>query len=71
MRTLKDVRHFRSLRKNLLPLGALEAQGYKFSDTDGVLKVTKDSMTVLKAERTTNLYKIIRSIVIGDGVTLP
>ena len=47
----------------------MEAQGYKFKGTDGAsaLKVTKDSMTVLKTERTANLYKVIKSMVIGDA----
>jgi len=40
VRTLKDVRHVPKLRKNLLSMGALEAQEYKFSRIDGALKVT-------------------------------
>jgi len=31
-------------------LGALEAQGYKFSGADGGIKVTKGSMMILKGE---------------------
>ena len=50
VRTLKDVRHVPDLKKNLLLLGALEAQGYKFSYTDGALKVTKGFMTILKSK---------------------
>ena len=38
------------MRKNLLSLRALKAQGYKISGMDGVLKVTKGSMMVLKVE---------------------
>jgi len=45
----------------------LKAQRCKFLGTDGALKVTKGSMTVLKVERTTNLYKMIESVVIGDA----
>ena len=67
IRTLKDVRHIPDLRKNLFLLGALEAQGYTFSGTNGVLKVNKCSMMVLKGERTMNLYKVIKSVVIGDA----
>jgi len=48
-------------------VGALEAQGSKFSCTDGALKVIKGSMIVLKVERTTNLYKEIGSVVIDDA----
>jgi len=34
---------------------------------DGVIKVTKGSMTILKGERTTNLYKLTGNIIIGDA----
>jgi len=66
VRTLKDVRRVPDLRKNLLSLGVLEAHEYKFIGTDGALKITKNSMMVFKVECTTNLYKVIRSVVIGD-----
>ena len=61
------MRHIPDLRKTLLLLGALKVQGYKFSGTNGVLKVIKGSMMVLKAEHTTNLYNVIISVVIGDA----
>ena len=54
------------MRKNLLSLAALKAQEYKFTGMDRALKVTKGSMTVLTAERTKNLYKEIKSPLIGD-----
>jgi len=40
---------------------------YKFSGPDGEIKVIKGSMMILKGERTVNLYKLIRSIIIGDA----
>ena len=67
VRTLKDVRHVSDHKKNLLLFGTLEAQSYKFSGTDGVLKVTKSSMMVVKGEHTINLYKVIGNVVIGDA----
>jgi len=54
-------------KKNLLSLGALEARGYKFSGTYGEIKVTRGSMTILKEEQTTNLYKLTESIIIVDA----
>ena len=65
VQTLKDVRYIPNLRKNLLSLRTLKAQGCKFSGTDGAPKVTKGS--ILKAERTVNLYKVIGSTGIGDA----
>ena len=55
----------RSGSKKLLS-GALEAQRYKFSSADGCIKVAKDSMIILKGERTANLYKIKGSVIVGD-----
>ena len=69
VRTLMNVRHVPNLKKNLLSLGALEAQGCKFSDADGDIKVTKGSMTILKGKQTMNLYKMIESIIVGDAST--
>jgi len=69
VRTLTNVRHVLDLKKNLLSLEALEACGYKFSGVDGEFKVTKGSMTILKGERITNLYKLTGSIIIGDAST--
>jgi len=67
VRTLVNVHRVPDLRKNLLSLGALEAQWCKFSGADGGIKVTKGSMMILKEERTTNLYKMTESIIICDG----
>src|SRR4051812_48430507 len=55
------------MRKNLLSLGALEAQVFRFSGEDGVLKVSQGSMTVFKGERVANLYRMKGSIVVGDA----
>ena len=48
-------------------MGALEAQGYKFTGVDGALKVIRGFIMVLKAERMMNLYRVIGSMVIGDA----
>jgi len=67
VRTLTNIRHVLNLRKSLLSLGALKAQGCKFSGADRGIKVTKGSMTILKRERTVNSYKMKGSIIIGDA----
>ena len=63
------MRHILDLKKNLLSVGSLEARGYKFSDADEGMKITKGSITILKGEWTSNLYKMTWSIIIGDTST--
>jgi hypothetical protein len=36
-RTLKDVRHIPRMARNLIPLNTLDAKGYKYSGSGGVL----------------------------------
>jgi hypothetical protein len=50
VRTLTDVRHIPNMSKNLISLGTLDDKGYKYSDGDEVLKVSKGSLIVLKGE---------------------
>jgi len=66
VQTLTNVRHVPNLKKNFLSLGALETRGYKFSGADGGIKITKGFMTILKEERTTDLYNLTGSIIVGD-----
>ena len=68
-RTLSNIRHVLDLTKNLLSLGALEAQGCKFTGEGGGVTVTRGSVTVLKGERVRNLYSMIGSVIVGDAST--
>ena len=65
VQTFTNVRQVSNLKNNLLSLRVLEARGYKFSGAYEAIKVIKGSMTILKGERTTNLYKLTGSIIIG------
>ena len=56
VRELKDVRYVPQLKKNLISVGALKALGHEVSIRDGVLKMVKGSMVVLKGIRHNNLY---------------
>jgi len=48
VRELKKVRHVPQLKKNLINVGALEVLGLEVSIKDGILKMTRSSMIVLK-----------------------
>ena len=56
VRKLKDVRYISQLKKNLISIGALKVQGFKVTLEDGVLKILKDSMVILKCVKQNILY---------------
>ena len=51
------------MKKNLIFVGALEALGHVVSVRDGVLKITRGSMVVMKGVRRNNLYYLKGSTV--------
>jgi len=68
VRTLSNVRHVPDLKKNLISLGILDSNGYKFSAEGGVMRVSKDSLVVMKGKKADTLYILQGSTVIGDDV---
>ena len=67
VRTLSEVRHVPDLKKNLISLGALDAAGYRYTAEDGVLKVNKGAMVVMKGERNGNLYRLKGTTISGKA----
>ena len=51
VRELKEVRYVPQLKRNLISVGTLEASGLVISIRDGVLKMIKGSMVVMKGIR--------------------
>jgi len=51
VRELKEVRYVPQLKRNLISVGVLKTLGLEVSIRDGVLKMTKGSMVVLKGVR--------------------
>ncbi|XP_072071805.1 uncharacterized mitochondrial protein AtMg00300-like [Arachis hypogaea] len=66
VRTLKDVRHIPDLRKNLISIGLLEKNGCKIVAENGVLKVVRGSLVVMKGVRHGNLYSLLGTTVTGE-----
>ena len=56
VRELKEVRYVPQLKRNLILVSILETLGLVVSIRDGVLKMTKGSMVVMKGVRQNNLY---------------
>ena len=69
VRELKKVRYVSQVKKNLISVGTLEALGHGVSIRDGVLKMTRGSMVVLKGVRRNNLYYLMGSTVTGRVAT--
>lgn len=69
IRTLTDVRHIPVMKKNLISLGLLHRNGFKYkSDDDEVLKVFKGSMMVMKGQMTAgSVYRLIGNVVVGGA----
>ena len=66
---LKYVRYVPQLNKNLISVGALEAQGMRGTLTDGVLKMVNGSLIVLNDIRCNNLYYLKGSAVTENLIT--
>ncbi|KAL0435944.1 UNVERIFIED_CONTAM: Retrovirus-related Pol polyprotein from transposon TNT 1-94 [Sesamum radiatum] len=54
--TLKNVRHVPDLAHNLMSCSALEEEGLEGKWGKGIMKISKGSLTMFKAERKRNLY---------------
>ena len=67
VRTLKDVRFVPGLKKNLVSLGQLDNFGLSYKAKGGILKVTKGSMVVIKANRNNGLYEMMDETYVGRG----
>ena len=57
------------IEENLISVGALKALGHAVSVRDGILKMTKGSMVVMKGIRRKNLYYLKGSTVTGQMET--
>ena len=53
------------LKKNLIFLGTLDSNSYKFSAEGGVLRVSKGSFVVMKGNKVSTLYILHSSMVTG------
>jgi hypothetical protein len=67
VRTFSNVRYIPDLKRNLISLGTLESLGCKYSAEGGVLKVSKGSLVLLKANRIGSLYILQGIVVTGSA----
>ena len=55
------------MKRNLVSLGTLDVKGYSYKASDGVMKVTKGCLVVMKGVIENGLYVLQGSIVIGSA----
>ncbi|XP_073099673.1 uncharacterized protein [Elaeis guineensis] len=67
MRILTNVRYVPTLRKSLISLGTLDENGCSYSGSNGVIKMKKGALIVLKGEKIGSLYKLIGKIITDDA----
>ena len=51
IRMLCDVRHVSNLRKNIISLGTLDNNGFSYKSANGVMKVSKGVLIVMKVQK--------------------
>jgi hypothetical protein len=71
IRTLTDVRYIPDMSKNLISLSTLDGEGYKYPGGDGVLKVSKGSLIVMRGNlKSANLYHFRGTTITGDAAVI-
>jgi len=60
------------LKKNLISLGTLKDHGCKYAREDGVMKISKGALTLMKGKKTGSLYvlqgsTITKSVVVSSS----
>ncbi|XP_075084964.1 putative mitochondrial protein AtMg00300 [Nicotiana tabacum] len=60
--------HVPWIKRNLISLSTLDDQGYKFHSENGILKVCKGSMVLMKGKLHSKLYHLQDRVVEGEAV---
>ena len=63
VRDLTNVRYVPQMKKNIISVGVVESKGLNVTLENGILKLTKGSLVVMKGIRNRNLYYLKGSIV--------
>ena len=66
-----DVRHVPDLRKDLISLGTLDSNGFSYKYANGVMKLSKGVLTVMKGQKLAgNIYKLMVTTIVGGAATV-
>ena len=67
VRTITEVRHVPSIKRNMISLGTLDVRGYRYSSQGGALKVSKGVVVVLKEKMSGGLYRLVGKVLMGGA----
>ena len=67
VRKLKDVRYVPDLKKNLVSLHVLDANGYRIILEGGNLKVSRGALVAIKRTRRGGIYYLNGTTIIGHA----
>ena len=71
IRTFCDVRRVLDLRKNMISLGTLDSNNFSYKFSNGVMKVRKGVLTVMKGQKLVrNIYKLMGTTIVGGATTV-
>ena len=71
VRTLGEVQHVPMVKKNLISLGTLDSNGYYYKSKNGLMKVSKGVMVVMKGQkRECNIYKLLGNTIVGGATAV-
>nr|ABA97036.1 retrotransposon protein, putative, Ty1-copia subclass [Oryza sativa Japonica Group] len=68
-RTLKDMRHIPRMVRNLISLSTFDAEGYKYSSSGGVVKVSKGSLVYMIGDLNSAKLYVLRGSTLHGSVT--
>ena len=59
------------MKKNLISLGTLDSNGYYYKSENGLIKVSKGTMVVMKGQKGEgNIYKLLDNTIIGGAAVV-
>ena len=70
VRILSDVQHVSDLAKNLVSIGTLEINGCKYTRHNGIMKISRGTLIIMKARRSRSLYVLHKKIITRITVVL-
>ena len=59
------------MKKNLISLGTVDFNGYCYKSKNGLIKVSKGVMVVVKGQKVEgNIYKLFGNTIVGGATTI-